>query len=129
MELSGMEFHAYHGCLEQERREGNLFVVDFKGLYAIQRPVGTDDLKDAADYSAIYAVIAREMEVPSNLLEHVAQRIADAIYAEFTPHFFQIKVTVSKRNPPVGGTCAWSRISAYAPALPLGLARYTMPLL
>ena len=33
MELNGMEFHAFHGCLESERREGNLFVVDFKGFY------------------------------------------------------------------------------------------------
>ena len=29
IELEGMEFHAYHGCLEKERREGNTFLVDF----------------------------------------------------------------------------------------------------
>ena len=33
MELSGMEFHAYHGCFEKERAEGNLFVVDFRAEY------------------------------------------------------------------------------------------------
>ena len=30
IELTGMEFHAYHGCFEKEREEGNLFVVDFR---------------------------------------------------------------------------------------------------
>lgn len=31
IELTGMEFHAYHGCLESERTEGNTFIVDFLG--------------------------------------------------------------------------------------------------
>ena len=29
IELEGMEFHAYHGCFEEEKTSGNLFVVDF----------------------------------------------------------------------------------------------------
>lgn len=124
-----MEFHAFHGCLEEERKEGNLFVVDFRGLYQLRQPAKTDDLNDAADYSAIYAIIAREMAIPSNLLEHVAQRIANAIYAEFSHAFVLVKLTVSKRKPPVGGVCAWSRITAYSPATPLGLTKDLVPLL
>ena len=31
IELEGMEFHAFHGVLESEKIEGNLFLVDFKG--------------------------------------------------------------------------------------------------
>ena len=31
LELEGMEFRAYHGCLEREKIAGNDFVVDFRG--------------------------------------------------------------------------------------------------
>ena len=30
IELEGMQFRAYHGCLETEKIAGNDFVVDFK---------------------------------------------------------------------------------------------------
>ena len=32
IELRGLEFHAFHGCLPEERENGNLFVVDFSGV-------------------------------------------------------------------------------------------------
>ena len=31
IELDQMSFRAHHGCLEKERTEGNLFLVDFRG--------------------------------------------------------------------------------------------------
>lgn len=112
MELSGMEFHAYHGCLESERKEGNTFIVDFKAEYYIRKAAKSDDLKDAADYGQIYKIVEREMSVPCNLLETVAARTVKAIHNEFPHNFQRIKVTVSKQNPPVGGKCEWSRVTA-----------------
>ena len=51
------------------------------------------------------------MAKPSNLLENVAARIVDAIMeADFGFWFAQVRV--SKKNPPVGGVCAWSRVTA-----------------
>jgi len=111
IELTGMEFHAFHGCLEQERKEGNTFVVDFRGKRDGKKAAKTDDLKNTADYSKIYEIVASEMAKPSNLLENVAARIVDAIMeADFGFWFAQVRV--SKKNPPVGGVCAWSRVTA-----------------
>lgn len=110
IELSGMEFHSFHGCLEEERRDGNTFVVDFLGNMDVLKAARTDDLNNTVDYSKVYRTVAKEMEKPSNLLENVAARIADAIDHEF-PEFFFVKVRVSKKNPPVGGTCSWSRVT------------------
>ena len=42
MELEGMEFHAFHGCLESERTNGNLFVVDFQGELDIRKAAVSD---------------------------------------------------------------------------------------
>lgn len=110
IELEGMEFHAYHGCFEEERTAGNLFVVDFTGEIDMAAAVETDALADTADYGAVYSVIKREMSSPSDLLEHVAGRIVKAIESEI-PAFTRFSVRVSKSNPPVGGVCAWSRVT------------------
>lgn len=111
IELTGMEFHAFHGCLEQERKEGNTFVVDFRGKRDGKKAAKTDDLHNTADYSKIYEIVAAQMAKPSNLLENVAGRIVDAIMeADFG--FWFVQVRVSKKNPPVGGTCSWSRVTA-----------------
>ncbi len=110
IELEGMEFTAFHGCLEHERREGNLFTVDFKGEVDISKAAETDALEDTLDYGKIYDIVAEQMRTPSNLLENVAYRIASAIRREF-PYIGQFSVRISKRNPPVSGTAAWSRVT------------------
>lgn len=111
IELTGMEFHAFHGCLESERKEGNTFVVDFRGKMDAKKAAKTDDLSKTADYSKIYEIVATEMAKPSNLLENVAARIVDAIEAAGLGFWF-VQVRVSKKNPPVGGVCSWSRVTA-----------------
>lgn len=116
IELSGMEFHAYHGCLESERLNGARYLVDFRCEYDITRAAFTDSLSDTLDYSEIYEIVARQMFVPSNLLEHVAARIADAIAAAH-PEILSFSVKVSKENPPVSGKAAWSSVTIDKPSI------------
>ncbi len=110
IELEGMEFHAYHGCLEEERREGNTFTVDFYAETELKKAVKSDDLKDTIDYGRIYDIVAAQMTIPSNLLENVAGRILDCVRKEFKDIIY-CKVRVSKKNPPVKGPCEWSRVT------------------
>ena len=46
--------------------------------------------------------VKREMEIPSNLLEHVARRIGEGVRSSF-PAVTSVRVKVSKLNPPLGG--------------------------
>ena len=110
IELEGMEFKAYHGCLEHERTEGNIFIVDFCGGMDLTAASRTDRLEDTLDYGAVYDIVAKEMEKPSDLLEHVAGRISDAIETAF-PGLDGFSIRVSKKNPPVNGPAAWSRVT------------------
>ncbi len=110
IELEGMEFHAFHGCLEKERKEGNTFMVDFHAETEMKKAVKTDDLNRTIDYGKVYDIVAEQMSIPSNLLENVAGRILEAVRKEFKEILF-CKVRVSKKNPPVNGICAWSRVT------------------
>ncbi len=110
IELEGMEFHAFHGCLEKERKDGNTFMVDFHAETEMKKAVNTDELNKTIDYGRVYDIVAEQMAIPSNLLENVAGRILESIRKEFKEILF-CKVRVSKKNPPVNGNCAWSRVT------------------
>jgi dihydroneopterin aldolase len=110
IELEEMKFWAFHGCLETERKKGNLFLVDFKGEMDITKASECDHLEDTVNYARIYDIVKAQMEVPSDLLEHVAGRIKRAVTAEF-PEFERFSVRVSKHNPPVNGPVEWSRVT------------------
>ena len=45
--------------------------------------VKTDELQDTVSYVDIYTLLKEEMAVPSKLLEHVAGRIGERLFAEF----------------------------------------------
>ena len=70
IELEGMEFKAYHGCLEQEKVRGNLFTVDFRGELDLSAAAESDNLNDTLNYGEIYEIVAEEMSIPSELSIH-----------------------------------------------------------
>ena len=97
-----MKFYAYHGVLEQERRVGNTFVVDLTLTAPLEKAVQSDQLEDTSNYAEVYELTKQEMNIPSQLLEHVAGRICRALRHHF-PQIEQIEIRVSKLNPPFGG--------------------------
>ncbi|MCQ2168969.1 MAG: dihydroneopterin aldolase [Bacteroidales bacterium] len=107
--LEGLEFLCRHGCLPQEKENDNLFVVNFSGTYDMTAAASSDTLSDAIDCALIYRIVAREMGIPANLLEHLCARIYDAIAGAF-PELESFSVEVCKRNPPVDGSVGWSKV-------------------
>lgn len=110
IEINGMRFRAYHGYLDKEKQDGNDFLVDFCCQYDTSAAEKSDNLEDTLDYSAIYGIVKENMKIPSNLLENVAGRIADAIKSEF-PEIPSFEVRVTKMNPPVDGPAAYSSVT------------------
>ena len=102
IELEGMEFYAFHGYFEVEKIAGNRFLVSLKIETNCSKAGKTDRLEDTLDYQKAYLVVKEEMAVPSDLLEHVAQRIINRIKTEFQ-ETQKVTVKVSKMNPPMGG--------------------------
>jgi dihydroneopterin aldolase len=102
IEIEGMEFYAFHGHFDVEKIAGNRFVVNLKIEADCSKAGQSDRLEDTLDYQKAYQVVKDEMAVPSDLLEHVCQRIINRIKSEF-PEAKKVVVKVSKMNPPMGG--------------------------
>lgn len=97
-----MKFHAYHGCLDFEKREGNTFLVNLILELNTEKAEISDKLEDTLNYQEVYDVVKHEMEIPSNLIEHAARRIFDALIENF-PQILHLNLRLSKLNPPLGG--------------------------
>ncbi|MFT3737365.1 MAG: dihydroneopterin aldolase [Breznakibacter sp.] len=102
IELEEMEFYAFHGCFKEERIVGNKFRVNISFSTDCSEARVSDQISDTVNYVRVYDLVKAEMMQTSNLLEHVAGRIIDAIASEF-PGITDLTVKVSKLNPPVGG--------------------------
>ena len=102
IELKGLQFHASHGCFDFEREEGTDYIVDFEAELDISRAAESDRLEDTLDYGRVCDIIAEQMDIPSNLLEHVAGRIIAAVRSEY-PEVGHIRLRIEKMDPPVAG--------------------------
>ena len=84
IELFAIELHAFHGVLEDERREGQRFLVDLELDLADDTAASTDLIDDAVDYRDVVATVVRVSEARSyHLLEAFATGIADALVERF----------------------------------------------
>ncbi len=102
IQIENMEFYAFHGHFREEQIVGNKFLVDLTIETDLNNPAASDSLKDTLNYQAAYRLVKEEMEKKSKLLENIAKRIIDTIYANFEG-IDKVTVKVSKMNPPMGG--------------------------
>ena len=102
IQIENMEFYAFHGHYREEQIVGNKFLVDLHVESDMAVPAESDNLADAINYQFAYKLLKEEMEKKSKLLENIAKRILDVIYANFEG-VQKVTVKVSKMNPPMGG--------------------------
>ena len=102
--LNGLRFHAFHGVMPQERLTGNDYRVDLKIDFPLEKAVGSDDVNDTLNYATVYTAVKEEMDVPSQLIERVAYRIADRLFRMFKA-INEVEIKVEKYNPPMGADC------------------------
>jgi len=100
--INDMRFYAYHGCFEQERAIGTHFRVDLVFTTDTAKAEVSDNISDTVSYLDVYRTVKQQMQQPSNLLEHVARRVGEAVLADY-PAVDDVTVRVYKLNPPLGG--------------------------
>lgn len=110
--LHGAEFFARHGFYKEEQILGNYFVVNIEACFFPQTAIVDDDLTNTLNYEHLYKLAKDAMIEPKQLLETVAQGIADNIMHNF-PYLNSLQVEVKKLNPPLGGKVAASGVTVY----------------
>ena len=100
--LRKMQFFARHGVFDFERTNGGMFTVSVVMQLNSAAACCSDRLEDTVNYAKVYDLVKTEMEQPSNLIEHVAGRIVQALFREF-PLISRCRVRVRKNHPPIEG--------------------------
>ncbi len=98
--LTGVRATGYHGVYENERRDGQEFVVDLELQLSLAEAAASDDVADTVHYGELAERVAALIEgEPVDLLETLATRIARAVleYALVD----QVTVTVHKPQAPI----------------------------
>ncbi len=100
--LQEMKFFARHGVLQQEQITGNTYLVDLRLKVNFSKALHTDELEYTLNYAEVYEALKAEMAIPSQLIEHVAGRIAERLFSDFSV-IEAIDLILQKKNPPMGG--------------------------
>jgi len=93
IELQGIELRAFHGVLDDERREGQRFLVDLELDLADETAAATDAIEDAVDYRDVVATLVEVSDARAyQLLEAFATAIADALLERFSLSRARVRV-------------------------------------
>jgi dihydroneopterin aldolase len=93
IELHGIVLHGFHGVLEEERREGQRFLVDVELDLEHEQAARSDRIEDAVDYRK---VVWRVREISDacayQLLEALVAAIADALIDDWPVRAVRVRV-------------------------------------
>ena len=96
--LNGLNFFSFHGVHEEERILGGAYEVNVDISFTEQENITA--LHQTIDYVKIYGIIKQRMSVPTDLLETVAQDLAQMIYTADN-RINTISINVKKNHPPI----------------------------
>ncbi len=101
IQLSGIKVYAYHGCLEEEAKIGGHYVVNISVDAELSQAEQSDNLEDTIDYGRVTEIVHEQMAVRSNLIEHVASRVLNALTKAWIGAVWEVEVV--KIRPPING--------------------------
>ncbi len=100
--VEGIRVFAYHGHLPEEAKLGGHFIVNIWVTADTTKVEKSDDLSDTVDYVKIIEIVKQQMAIRSDMIEHPARKIVDAILP--LQKVQKVKVEVQKITPPIDAT-------------------------
>lgn len=93
IEIKGLRARGRHGVFEEERRHGQVFVVDVILERDLSGPAASDALGDTVDYGILGQQIAHAVgSTRFDLIEALAGHIADLALADSTVQAVEVRV-------------------------------------
>lgn len=102
IELNNIHLYAYHGVLPQENKVGAWYTLNLRAYIGNFDSIASDKLETTVNYAEVYEIICKEMQTPSQLLEHVCGRILNKLFEKFAS-IEEIEISLAKDTPPLGG--------------------------
>lgn len=96
--LHNLKFFSFHGLHEEEKVLGKEYDVNADVTFEENGLVNR--LNQTIDYVKIYDIIRQRMNVPTHLLETVAQDLAQLIY-KADNRITSIYISIKKLHPPI----------------------------
>jgi len=110
MEVTGIEVWAHHGVFDHERRDGQLFLIDVAWWLDTSPAAHTDDLESTIDYGKVTNVIVAETQSgPVDLIETLAERLHQALFAQFPMD--RLQITIHKPQAPISANFSDVRLT------------------
>jgi len=99
--ITGLRLTGYHGVFDDEKRDGQEFVIDLEIELDLSSAGSTDDLQKTLDYSVVVDQVAQRVTGESvDLIETLAHDLAQIVLNH--PQPTAVTVTVHKPQAPVG---------------------------
>ncbi len=99
--IKDLELFCYHGVNPEEKEDGQIFVFDIEAGVDLSTPCNTDNVDDTVSYAKIIKTVRRVAQSEKNdLIERVAQRVADELFSEFEK-IETLKITLKKPQAPI----------------------------
>ena len=99
--LRGLRARGNHGVLPEERRTGQVFVVDAVIHLDTSEAAAADDLTKTVDYADLaHRLVAIVGGEPVQLIESLADRLAACCLED--PRVARVELTVHKPEAPIG---------------------------
>lgn len=99
--IEKLEVFGHHGVYEQEKEDGQFFLVDCLCDVSFKEAVATDNLSNTTDYGTMCLFIKKYFdESAMDLLETVADQLSTAMLYAF-PGIHKIELSICKPNAPI----------------------------
>lgn len=100
--INGLKLMAYHGVLQQERRVGNIFVIDiWIDVPKSELAQKSDKLEDTINYAEVVELIKKQMHTSHALIEKAAGAIIEALKLKYGHHIRCGEIRITKLAPPI----------------------------
>lgn len=111
--IRGLRVFAYHGVNPEEKRDGQPFIFDIEADVDLRCAGRTDALADTVSYAQMLKETVRVATAQSDdLLERVAQRVAEALFARFAP-ITAVHITLKKPEAPIRAEFDWVGVEIF----------------
>ena len=99
--IKGLKLFAYHGVNEEEKINGQNFILDITAYLDLSKPCKSDELEETVSYAKIIKAVRAEFTKEKyDLIEKAAQVTADCVLDNFD-RINAVEVTLKKPEAPI----------------------------